>query len=265
MVTKTLYTGGVYMKGLNQFFYYYSATTVKDGVKNFSTTHLTWLSLTIIFIIGSTIIYKNLNTSSKATILKNCGILVIVLYFIRVLWAMLIGKFSPNSMLPFHLCGIMIFIEFLAVFTDKRFFKELSYCAGMPGAALALFTPELGGYPLFCFQYQVFIVSHVLLIIIPLYMIVGNDFVPNKQYVKRVFSFLCILAAIDAVINSFLHGNYMFISKAPANTPFIIVQQKFGYSGYVIFLVASAYFVLNIMYIPWKNTFKKKMLSSIKE
>lgn len=254
---------------LKDFFYYYSANSIKDGVKNFSSLHLMWLSITIIFIVSSTILYKKLSGVVKGNILKASAILMVVLYFIRVLWATSIGKFSPNSMLPFHLCGIMIFIEFLAVFSNKALFKELSYCAGLPGAALALFTPELSGYPLLSFQYQIFIVSHMLLMIIPLYMLVDKKFRPNGEYVIKIFSFLCVLAGIDAVINSYLHGNYMFISKAPENTPFVAVEQSFGYLGYVVFLVVSAFIVINLMYLPWKliskQKFDKEMLSSIKE
>lgn len=254
---------------LKDFFYYYSANTIKDGVKNFSSLHIMWLSITIIFIVGSTILYKKLSEAAKRNILRTSAVLMVVLYFIRVLWATSIGKFSPNSMLPFHLCGIMMFMEFIAVFTKKEFFMELSYCAGLPGAALALFTPELSGYPLLSFQYQIFIVSHVLLMIIPLYMLVDKKLRLNGDYVIKIFSFLCVLAGIDAVINNHLHGNYMFISKAPENTPFVVVEQSFGYLGYVVFLVVSAFVVVNLMYLPWKLISKKRadkeMLSSIKE
>lgn len=249
---------GVFEIGiLKQFFKYYSGSKSDDGVQNFSFMHFGWLSITIIIMFAMVYIYSKINDKNKKKVINVFAITLVIQYFVKVIWATMLGRFKADSMLPFHLCGIMVFVEFFAVFSNYQLLKEFAYSAGLPGAFIALLAPELNGYPLLSFQYQIYIIAHAILMIIPLFLVFGNGFKPNKKYLLKVYSLLCIIAAFDAIINKFLNSNYMFISKAPLNTPFVFVEKCFGYKGYVGFLLIGAFAALNLMYIPWILNSKK--------
>jgi hypothetical integral membrane protein (TIGR02206 family) len=237
---------------LGHFFYYYSGGKAENGVKNYSLLHFGWLSIALVILIVAVYVYNNISALKKNKIIKLSAILLVSLYFVRVFWAVSIGRFRVDSMLPLHLCGMMVFVDFFAVFTDYVFLKEFAYAAGLPGAVIAFLTPELNGYPLISFQYQNYIFSHLLLIIIPLFWVLGNGFKPSKKYKSKIFSLMCAIAIFDGFVNKVLNSNYMFVSKAPLNTPLIYVEKWFGYKGYVGVLVIFAFVTLNLMYLPWK-------------
>lgn len=236
---------------LKHFFKYYYGSAKEGGVENFSLLHFTWFTVILALMAFMIFVYKKITEESKRKMLEVCAGTLVFIYFLRIIWAALLGKFRADSMLPFHLCGIMVFIEFFAVFLNYNLLKEFAYSAGLPGAFMALLTPELNGYPLFSFQYQVFILTHALLVLLPLLWVTSHDFRPNKKYIMKVYGVLSGLAAIDFVINKFLNSNYMFISKAPINTPFVIIEKYFGYKGYICFLLISVFLMLNLMYLPW--------------
>lgn len=243
---------------LKNFFKYYSENKIDNGVQNFSLLHFGWFSTSLIMIVGIIFIFRYMNAINKIRIIRVSAFLLVFLYLLRILWATLLGKFRIESMLPLHLCGIMIFVEFFAVFSKSQLLKEFGYSAGLPGAFIALLTPEFNGYPLLSFQYQIYILSHVLLIIVPLLWIFGEGFKPSKSYLMKIYWILCGIAAFDAIINKLINSNYMFISKAPLNTPFVYIEKWFGYRGYVGFLLISSFIALHLMYLPFSLKQKKK-------
>lgn len=221
------------------------------GVQNFSATHLKWLSITLVVLGVAVAAYTRMSETAKRKATRACVIALVVLEAARTVWALSIGHYVLSRMLPIHLCGIMIGVEFIGAFSGKRFFKEFAYCAGMPGALMALVTPEPSGYPLLSFQYLLSIVSHSLLVLVPLLWLVGDGFKPHFRSIPKSFAFLCGLAGFDALINTVLHSNYMFISKAPADTPIELFDKWVGHPGYVGLLLICVLIVWTLMYLPW--------------
>jgi hypothetical integral membrane protein (TIGR02206 family) len=248
------------MGNWQDFFKYYSSGNSNSGVKNFSVIHLGWLVVAIIATSVCITTYKKLSIKNKQAIMKFSALSLIIIYMQRSLWAASSGHFKVDSMLPFHLCGAMVFVEFYAVFTNSKLMKEFVYCAGLPGASVALITPELNGYPLFSFQYQAFILSHLVLVLIPLFWVFGDDFKPDRKYMVKAYVILCIMALVDGFINRILHSNYMFVSKAPVNTPFYLIEKQFGHIGYIAFLLIAVYLIMSLMYLPWQNKPKNELL-----
>lgn len=225
---------------------------MKGGVENFSLLHFGWIMFTMLLMFVVITNYKRKSLQQKDKLVRRAAILLLVLYIFRVIWALSIGKFSADSMLPFHLCALMVFVDFIAVFWNIKFLKEFGYCAGLPGALIAFLTPDINGFPLFSIQYQVYIYDHFFLILIPLLWVMGDGYRPDKAYGNKVFGSMAVLAIMDGFINKMLHSNYMFVSKAPPHTPFVIIQNNLGYAGYITFLVIGAYVAIKLMYMPWE-------------
>lgn len=238
-----------------QYFFAYDADIPKGlEVPNFSATHFIWLAATAAALLLLVRIYLRKNTEGRQRFVRAAMITVIALEVIREGWALIIGRYDVTRHLPLHLCGIMIFIEAVAVFSDRRFFKEFSYACGLPGAAMALITPEPSGYPFWNIQYLQSIFVHALLVLIPLLWIAGGTFRPNIRALPKNLLLLAGLTAFCFGLNSLLGGNsnYMFVRFAPADTPIALFEQWVGWPWYIGLLLGLVFVIWVVMYVSWE-------------
>lgn len=241
----------MFATGLRYFFAYDADIPPGLGVPNFSPTHWAWLSVTLLLIALAALAYRRASEPGRQRALRVAAVVLVALEVARTVWAVSIGHYHVERMLPLHLCGIAVFVEAAAVFTGRRVLKEFSYAVGMPGAFMALVTPEPSGYPLFSFQYLQSIAGHALLVLIPLLWLVGDGFRPDARYLPRLFGILLVIAGVDAVVNLVLGSNYLFISRAPADTPIELFDAWVGHPGYVGILALVVLLVWIAMYLPW--------------
>lgn len=242
-----------------QYFFAYDADIPRGlEVKNFSPTHLAWLAVTALLMILAVLWYRRLPEAARRKALRGAAYAVIGLEVMRTAWLLIVGHYEIYRHLPLHLCGVMVFIEAVAVFSGKRFFKEFAYAAGLPGAAMALITPEPSGYPFFNIQYLQSIVIHALLALIPLFMIAGDGFRPDIKALPKNLGLLAALAAFCFGINFLLNSNYMFVRFAPADTPIALFDGWVGWPGYIGLLLAFVFAVWVFMYLPWALTGRRK-------
>jgi len=235
-----------------KYFFHYDSDIPKGlEVKNFSPTHLTWLTVTLILMVMAIFFYRKLDVAKRRKVLRFCAVSIVMLEVLRTIWAVSIGHYDIARMLPLHLCGIMIFIEFFAVFSNHRLFKEFTYCTGLPGAFMALVTPEPSGYPFLSFQYLQSICIHFLIALVPLLMVFGDGFRPNIKYLPKCFLLLSSFTVFNAVVNTFLGSNYMFICEAPAQTPIELFDIWVGHPWYVGVLLLVVLLFWTLLYLPW--------------
>lgn len=224
------------------------------AVKNFSPPHLISLAATAAVLLLLVLLYRRMNNAAKQRFTRTTMLAIIALEVIRESWVAIIGHYDITRHLPLHLCGIMIFIEAIAVFTNKPFFKEFSYACGLPGAAMALITPEPSGYPFWNIQYLQSIFVHALLVLIPLLWIAGDGFRPNIRALPKNLLLLFGLTAFCFGVNSILGGtsNYMFVHFAPGDTPIALFEQWVGWPWYIALLLGFVFFIWVLMYVPWE-------------
>jgi hypothetical integral membrane protein (TIGR02206 family) len=245
--------------GTLKYFFYYDADLPSGlSVRNFSSTHLSWLFLVMVFMALFSIYYRRLDEIRRRKVMKALAITILLLEVARAIWAISIGHYELDRMLPLHLCGLMIFVELMAVFTKKRIFKELAYCLGLPGSFMALVTPEPSGYPLLSFQYLQSIVIHTLIALVPFLWVFADGFRPNIRYLPACFMWLCSFTAVAAGVNLILGSNYMFICQAPGQTPIELFDRWVGHPGYVGLLLLTVIVVWTLMVLPWEFARRKK-------
>jgi hypothetical integral membrane protein (TIGR02206 family) len=236
-----------------KYFFTYDADIPKGlEVKNFSPTHFEWLAVTAIVMVALILIYRRLNPEARIRFTKATVILILVLEIIREAWAASVGHYDVKRMLPLHLCGIMIPIELLAVFTNRKLLREFSFACGLPGALMALLTPEPSGYPLWNIQYLQSIVVHTLIALVPLLWICGDGFRPDIRMLPKNFALLLGLSGFCAVVNLALGSNYMFLCTAPADTPIDLFNRLVGWPWYVGLLLVLVFVIWVIMYLPFE-------------
>jgi hypothetical integral membrane protein (TIGR02206 family) len=243
---------------LQYFFTYDSEIPAGLAVKNFSSTHYAWLAVTFLLIVLAVLFYRRKSAQVRKKLLRGAALSIVALELVRTAWLLIVGHYELYRHLPLHLCGVMILVEFLAVFTEKRFFKEFAYAAGLPGAAMALLTPEPSGYPLLNIQYLQSILIHALLVLVPLLLIIGENFRPSLRMLPWNFAALTGLAAFCFGVNFLLNSNYMFVRLAPSDTPIALFDQWVGWPGYIGLMLVLVFVFWLFMYLPWEISARRK-------
>ena len=103
-------------------------------------------------------------------------------------WNLLTGQWTVQSMLPLHLCSVLVFASAYMLLTRSFKVYEFSYFLGIAGAVQALLTPDAGiyGYPHFRF-FQI-IISHGAIVTAAIYMTFVEGYRPYLSSLNGSFS-----------------------------------------------------------------------------
>jgi hypothetical integral membrane protein (TIGR02206 family) len=171
-------------------------------------------------------------------------------------WNYTVGKWTVQTMLPLHLCSLLVWTGALMLVTKKYAIYEFMYLAGIAGATQAVITPDLGiyGFPHFRF-FQTFL-SHGLIVTSAIYMTIVEGFRPTWKSLLRVAIWLNIYAVIVYFINTAIHSNYLMINYKP-NTPSLLDLLP-DWPIYIFYMEAIGALSFLLLYLPfaikdWRN------------
>ncbi|MCG2784347.1 MAG: TIGR02206 family membrane protein [Anaerolineae bacterium] len=165
------------------------------------------------------------------------------------LWNASIGKWDLQTMLPLHVCSILVWLGgWMLVRRDKTIY-EYMYFLGIGGALQAILTPDLGiyGYPHYRF-FQTFI-SHGLIVTAAIYMTTVEGFRPTWGSMKRVMIGGNIYLLIVTGINWLVGGNYMFTMHKPETASLFDIMPAWPWYLLVVQLIGLVMFL--ILYLPF--------------
>ncbi len=165
------------------------------------------------------------------------------------LWHLATGRWTVQTMLPLHLCSLLVFSTAYMLLTRNKTIFEFSYFMGIGAAIQALLTPDLGiyGYPHFRF-FQTFI-SHGLIFVSPFFMVFVEGFRPQWRSLLRVFAILNVYMVPVLILNLLIGSNYLFIAHRP-ETPSLI-DFLGPWPWYILSLEAIGVLTCVILYLPW--------------
>ncbi|MCU0486050.1 MAG: TIGR02206 family membrane protein [Anaerolineales bacterium] len=164
-------------------------------------------------------------------------------------WNWSTGQWTVQTMLPLHLCSILVFSTAVMLFTRSYFIFEFSYFLGIGAAIQAILTPDLGiyGYPHFRF-FQTFI-SHGFIFISPFYMIFVEGYRPYWRSMTRTMVVLALYAIPVTALNLLIGSNYLFTAHKP---PTASVLDMLGpWPFYLVVVVLIALVTFSLLYLPW--------------
>ncbi len=147
--------------------------------------------------------------------------LAIVLYIAETswqVWNLATGTWNIQTMLPLHMCSVLIWLAGFMVITKNYPIYEFVYFLGIGGALQALLTPDVGIYGFPHFRYFQTFFSHGLLITSGVYMTTVEGFRPTWKSILRVFIIANIYMVPVYFINSAIGSNYLMINAKPAMT-----------------------------------------------
>ncbi|HUG34543.1 MAG TPA: TIGR02206 family membrane protein [Anaerolineales bacterium] len=164
-------------------------------------------------------------------------------------WRYSVGTWTIQTMLPLHLCSLLVWAGGLMLVTKNYSIYEFMYLAGIGGAIQALVTPDLGiyGFPHFRF-FQTFI-SHGLIITSAIYMTVVERYRPTRKSLLRIAIWLNIYAVIVFFINTAIGSNYLMINEKPATASLLDLLPD--WPVYILYMEVLGVVIFLLLYLPF--------------
>lgn len=159
------------------------------------------------------------------------------------LWYVLNGIWDRTTSLPLELCSLTMFLSAIMLITDSRKLYPLVYFAGIGGALQAVFTPSLD-FPFPHIRFFQFFITHIAIIIAPLYMTWIRGFRPNWKSIGWTMLFLNAAALVVGLINFALGSNYMFLMGKPSTPSLLDLLGPHPFYILVEELIALALFIV---------------------
>jgi len=186
----------------------------------FGTTHITGL-FTLLLLTLSLVPFKRSDDATRDRIRL---ILAIILWGNEIAWhawKVFHGQWTVQSMLPLHICSLMVWVSGVMLVTRSYRIYEFAYFLGIGGAIQALATPDLGiyGFPHFRF-WQTFI-SHGLIIISAVYMTLVEGFRPTWKSMLRTALWMNVYMLVIYFVNDAIGSNYLMVNYKP-NVPSLL-------------------------------------------
>lgn len=214
----------------------------------FGTTHFAALGVLVLFNLFL-LRFKNASDSTKSAIRWMLALILLVNELAWHYWNYIYGKWTIQTMLPLHLCSLLVWTGALMLITKNYRIYEFMYFMGIAGAIQALATPGLGlyGFPHFVF-FQYFL-SHGLIITSAIYMTVVEGFRPTWKSIIRVAIWVNIYALIVYFINSAIGSNYLMINYKP-DTPSLLDLLP-EWPVYILYMELIGVITVLLLYLPF--------------
>jgi hypothetical integral membrane protein (TIGR02206 family) len=178
----------------------------------------------LVVIIFVLILGRFLSQQQNVKVTYLMGVILFFTSVVTPLRTALNGNWNIVTDLPFHLCGISgLICSFLPFLRRKQALFDFVFYTGVIGGVMSVLTPQMNGFDGSNFAYFEYYVRHVLIFLLPLYMLQNLNIRPSKYSVLRSFGILNILLVIIMPLNFYLGSNYMYLAEPPqAKNPLII-------------------------------------------
>ncbi|RPI93968.1 MAG: TIGR02206 family membrane protein [Chloroflexi bacterium] len=234
---------------MTNFFADFFAADYQGGAfELFGTTHFAALAALILlnlFLLR----FKRSSDGTKGTIRWLLALILVGNEVAWHYWNYIYGKWTIQTMLPLHLCSLLVWTGAWMLMTKKYRVYEFMYFMGIAGAIHALGTPGIGEYNFPHFFYFQYFLSHGLIITSAIYMTAVEGFRPTWKSMLRVFIWMNIYAGIVYFINSYIGSNYLMINSKPA-TPSLLDLLP-AWPIYIVYMELIGIASMLILYLPF--------------
>jgi hypothetical integral membrane protein (TIGR02206 family) len=165
------------------------------------------------------------------------------------LWNYFTGQWTIQTMLPLHVCSLLVWTGALMLITKNYTIYEFTYFLGIGGALQALLTPDLGiyGFPHYRF-FQTFL-SHGLIVTSAIYMTAVEGYRPTWKSFLRVAVLANLYMMVVFGVNSLIGSNYMFINHKPATAS--LLDALPAWPWYILWMEAIGLVTFLLLYLPF--------------
>jgi hypothetical integral membrane protein (TIGR02206 family) len=193
--------------------------------------------------------FRKASDGTRATIRWLLALVLIVNEVAWHYWNYIYGRWTLQTMLPLHLCSLLVWTGAWMLITKNYRVYEFMYFMGIGGAIHALATPGLGDYNFPHFVYFQYFLSHGLIITSAIYMTVVEGLRPTWKSMVRVFVWMNIYAAMVYFINVYLGSNYLLINYKP-DTPSLLDLLP-EWPIYILHMEVIGIATMLVLYLPF--------------
>lgn len=165
------------------------------------------------------------------------------------IWHIYWGQWTLQTMLPLHLCSVLVWVGGIGLVTKNYPIYELLYFMGISGALQALLTPDVGIYGFPHYRYFQTFISHGLILTSAIYMTTVEGLRPTGKSIWRVFAGMNVYMLIVFVINQIIHSNYLFIAHKPETASILDALPAWPY--YIFYIEVIGLLSCLILYLPF--------------
>lgn len=228
---------------------YFSLNYAGEPFDLYGIGHLVALTLVVLLCL-SFLYFKNKWNDNQR---KKFRITIAVILFINEIawhtWSAYWGIWSIQTMLPLHMCSVIVWLSMYMLITNNYAIYEVTYFLGIGGALQALLTPDITGYGFPHFRAFNTFIAHGLLVAMPIYMTVVEGFRPTIQSFKRVFIWTNLYIIPVFFLNLTIGSNYLFIAYKPEFPTLLDLLAPWPL--YILQLELIGFSILFLLYLPF--------------
>ena len=215
----------------------------------FGWQHFVWLGLLAVLAVLFTVLFRKANEKSRRKLELWTGLSLVGLDIIRYAFLLLKGHFSVGY-LPLHLCGMSVYLEAICAAKPNKLLRELIWAVSMPGALMALITPDWTMYEPFVFYPTICFLIHIMLVVYPIMLVAGGRHRPDWRNLWKCLAFLAAVSVPIYFINKAWGTDFMFLNWAPRGTPLAWFERLWGTPGYILCMPILLAALWLVMYSP---------------
>lgn len=263
----------------------------------FSVQHIIWVVISIIITVFSLVMMKKRRAGLK-DVLTVCCVISVLSEVTKILSCIEMVPSSDGSIiypylqmqhLPLHLCSIQLFTIFYCRFGNgtiadsrvKQFLLSFMYSTCTLGAIFAIALPSIFGTTITVSQafthpvaYQLFI-YHSCLLSLGLYIPMSGEVRFSWSTYRSTMAALSVLAIFSIYFNSIMASptyangklisvdyvtNFFFLFRTPIG---IALNTKLAWIIYLMILIALAFSLVALLYLPLRKNDMRGKASSI--
>ena len=227
---------------------FFSENFTGPAFELFGVTHIAALLAVVIFILVL-LRYRNASDTSKGVLRWMMALILLVNEIAWHYWNYIYGRWTIQTMLPLHLCSLLVWTGAFMLMTKNYKFYEFMYFMGIGGAIQALATPGIGAYGFPHFLYFQYFLSHGLIITSAIYMTVVEGLRPTWKSILRVAIWMNIYVVIVYFINVAIGSNYLMIMEKPPTPSLLDLLPEWPI--YILYMEAIGIITCLILYLPF--------------
>jgi hypothetical integral membrane protein (TIGR02206 family) len=218
------------------------------GFEYFGDFHLAALGFLILLNLFL-LLFKNASDSIKGAIRLLLALILIGNEVAWHYWNYIYGKWTIQTMLPLHLCSLLVWTGAFMLLTKNYRVYEFMYFMGIGGAIQALATPGIGDYNFPHFVFFQYFLSHGLIITSAVYLTVVEGLRPTWKSMLRVFIWMNIYAGIIYYVNTILGSNYLMINAKPTTPSLLDLLPEWPL--YILYMELIGVATMLVLYLPF--------------
>ena len=174
------------------------------------------IALIIIALVNlSVVLLRRISSRDRRVFRYTLAVILVVNEAAWHLWNYFTGQWTIQTMLPLHVCSVMVWISAYMLITENYRLYEFVYFMGIGAATQALLTPDAGRYGFPHFRAFQTMISHGSIVMAAIYMTVVEGFRPHWKSFLRLIVGLNVYMVVVFVINLVIGSNYLFIARKP--------------------------------------------------